>query len=151
MLIVNIMTNIKSRLRFAYATVWLNKYIAERGHLYMLELRDSERWLLIRLLRVSIRTGSNLGLTFPKLIERDWNGVHVCICALVCWGDYGIRLWFDNWLLYNFSCITRSSSSVNFWSQDWLLTGFQWVCPTTVLSSFRTAPISSAITAQHTS
>lgn len=40
-------------------------------------------------------------------------------------------------------CVTRSSSSVNFWSQAWLLTGFQLVCPTTVLSSFRTALISS--------
>lgn len=39
--------------------------------------------------------------------------------------------------------ITRSSSSVNFWSQDWLLIGLQLVCPTTVLSSFRTALISS--------
>lgn len=40
-------------------------------------------------------------------------------------------------------CFTRSSSNVNFWSQDWLLTGFQLVWPTTVLSSFNTALISS--------
>lgn len=39
--------------------------------------------------------------------------------------------------------VTRSSSSVNFWSQAWLLTGLQLVCPTTVLSSFNTALISS--------
>lgn len=128
--------------------------ILQKGNIYVrITVRDYERWLLIRLLRVSIRTGSNLGLTFPKLIERGWNGVHMCAHRLMCWGDYGIRLWFDNCAtdLCNFSCITRSSSSVNFWSQDWLLTGFQWVCPTTVLSSFRTALISSAITAQNTS
>lgn len=40
--------------------------------------------------------------------------------------------------------VTRSSSSVNFWSQAWLLAGLQFVCPTTVLSSFSTALISSA-------
>lgn len=40
-------------------------------------------------------------------------------------------------------CFTRSSSSVNFWSQAWLLTGLQLVWPTTVLSSFKTALISS--------
>lgn len=60
-----------------------NKYIAitEREHLYMWEWRDYKWWLLIRLLWVSIRTGSNLGLTFPKLIERGWKGEHVCICV----------------------------------------------------------------------
>lgn len=39
--------------------------------------------------------------------------------------------------------VTRSSSNVNFWSQAWLLTDLQLVWPTTVLSSFNTALISS--------
>lgn len=74
--------NVKIKLTFACARVWLkHTAIKERGQLYMWEWRDYEWWLFIRLVRVSIRTGSNLGLTFPKLIERGWNGEHVCICV----------------------------------------------------------------------
>ncbi len=55
-----------------------------------------------------------------------------CVCVCVC------------------VCVTRSSSNVNFWSHAWLLTDLQLVWPTTVLSSFNTALISSEETHTHT-
>lgn len=97
-----------------------------------------------------VKSGINISKVNWERLE--WTAcVHVCAHLLMCQEVYGIRLWFDKCVLCIFSCITRSSSSVNLWSQDWLLTGFQWVCPTTVLSSFRTAPISSVIIVQNIS
>ncbi len=130
-----------------------NTAIIERGQLYMWVKR-------LRMMTFDppcpsfhknwVKSGINISKVNWERLE--WRAcVHMCAHLLMCREDYGIRLLFDKCVLCNFSCITRSSSSVNFWSQDWLLTGFQWVCPTTVLSSFRTALISSVIIVQNIS
>lgn len=73
-------------------------------------------------------------------INIGWVDQIISRYSIRCWGVYMLYVYKHYTLKY---LITRSSSSVNFWSQDWLLIGLQLVCPTTVLSSFRTALISS--------